>query len=419
MLHILSVLIALSIMSGCVGGGNPVITPLKVSSTNHSIHVAAHYGKVEEVKRLIKSGVDVDLKNGDGQTPLSLASTSLSNLKFHIHVDSLNPYGVYEGTTVSKLVETIKFLVESGADVNYRYSSGLYILNYAEDELFHTLLTAGATKIQTNKVNDDNYSPLHVAAMYGLSKVAEYLVSKGAYLEDRNNMGMTPLQFAIVLKQRNVVDVLEKYNNNKVATTRNGILAEVHARGREEVVTSLQNADLTKIKFNSSNSSMTTHFGVAPTVMAGVDQQINQKLEKETKGMNQVNLLANNQRNIGLDNQKEFPLANETEFMKFKLAIQDSKLILIKDYIENKKLNINVRSVFGDTPLHIAVYYRKKDIVEYLIDKGANPYLKNGSGELPIDIAKQEKTLFLDKTTSRLILSMLVRAMKNPIWDRD
>lgn len=57
---------------------------------------------------------------------------------------------------------------------------------------------------------------------------------------------------------------------------------------------------------------------------------------------------------------------------------------------------------YGDTPLHSAVRYSLVEpehgafIVEVLIDAGADPRIKNKSGQKPIDLASSENLALID-----------------------
>lgn len=50
---------------------------------------------------------------------------------------------------------------------------------------------------------------------------------------------------------------------------------------------------------------------------------------------------------------------------------------------------MNKKDSEGNTPLMLAVTYGNTRIVRRLLIKGANRYLKNGEGKLPIDIARE------------------------------
>jgi ankyrin repeat protein len=52
---------------------------------------------------------------------------------------------------------------------------------------------------------------------------------------------------------------------------------------------------------------------------------------------------------------------------------------------------LNIRDTEGNTPLSLAVSYGNTRIVRRLLIKGANRYIKNEEGKLPIDIARESE----------------------------
>jgi len=92
---------------------------------NQTLIEFAQEGDVGEVKSLIESGVNVNLRDDFGRTILTYASE--------------------EGQ-----IEVVKVLLEAGVDVNARADSGLTALRYAlltgQLEMVEFLLEVGATK---------------------------------------------------------------------------------------------------------------------------------------------------------------------------------------------------------------------------------------------------------------------------------
>jgi ankyrin repeat protein len=119
------------------------------------IVVAAESGAVEDVQYFIEEkGVDVNIKDSDGCTPLDRAAACGN-------------------------VEVVKFLVSKGADIHVTENCG--------------------------------FTPLHSAAYYDFDvaervEVAKFLISKGANVEAKTYEGNTPVDLA---KMANCWEMIE------------------------------------------------------------------------------------------------------------------------------------------------------------------------------------------------------------------
>ena len=102
-----------------------------------TIHEAAFYGDVDEMKLHIAAGADLNAKDAYGSTPLGIVST-------------------FNKPAVAKL------LVDAGADVN--------------------------------ALSADGSTPLHIAAFYCRKEIVEMLLASGVDKDIRNNYGSTALE---------------------------------------------------------------------------------------------------------------------------------------------------------------------------------------------------------------------------------
>ena len=55
------------------------------------------------------------------------------------------------------------------------------------------------------------WTPLHLAAYKGQNEIVELLIAKGANVNAKNDIGETPLDFAIQLKSTEIADLLRKH----------------------------------------------------------------------------------------------------------------------------------------------------------------------------------------------------------------
>jgi ankyrin repeat protein len=125
--------------------------------------IAAEINNLEAVKALVAGGADPLIGTAQGTTPLILAAGGGTDLA--------RPRSVEERATA---IETVKFLVDHGADVNWAGQFG--------------------------------WTALHAAAYQGLNDVIAYLASKGAKLDAMDGFGQTPLSISYAIITKDIRD---------------------------------------------------------------------------------------------------------------------------------------------------------------------------------------------------------------------
>ena len=135
----------------------PYISGLS-SGPSGDIHTGARIGYYEAVKGYLADGVDVNVKDSVGDTPLHHAALRSNK-------------------------EMAELLIAAGADVNAKSDSGS--------------------------------TPLHNAAINGRKEVAELLIANGAdvnaIIVSGRNQGKTPLDMTIRLRRTETADLLRKH----------------------------------------------------------------------------------------------------------------------------------------------------------------------------------------------------------------
>jgi ankyrin repeat protein len=126
---------------------------------------------IEEVKRLIGAGADLEARDKYDETPLHCAATW--------------------GHT-----EAAKALIEAGADLEamnkYDKTPLQVAAQWDHREAVRLLISAGADL----EANRDGWTPLHWAAARGSTEAAKALIEAGADLEVRTSDGLTSLHLA-------------------------------------------------------------------------------------------------------------------------------------------------------------------------------------------------------------------------------
>jgi hypothetical protein len=174
---------------------------------------AINFRDLPRVSNLIEQGANVNEDDEDGLPPLYWAMVT-GNLDFvRVLVDAganLNRQVILGGGTYLhgviklhyiniKYVETFKYLVEHGADINAQDNGG--------------------------------YTPLHAAIYYGTTEIIKYLISQGARVDIPDNNGVTPTQLA---EKSNTTQIREYFQRLKEAR-RAKIYIDRYVIGKKQV----------------------------------------------------------------------------------------------------------------------------------------------------------------------------------------
>ncbi len=147
------------------------------------LHVAAAAGRYVLVKLLLEEGADVDAPNGDGQSPLYVA-------------------------LMARRSRVAQELVAAGAQFEpSALLRELALNNVGDRDAIGFLLAQGADINQTD-ANGDN--ALHLAVSRGYRVVVKHLINAGADVNAVNGAGATPLAIALEGGSSEIVDMLQR-----------------------------------------------------------------------------------------------------------------------------------------------------------------------------------------------------------------
>ncbi len=329
------------------------------------LHIAAQKGHLQGVKLLCEfSGADIQALNGDGKTALVLAAQNghLNILKYLISREKLTGnfnttsreaalfaaasmqltnsewIGVIvEGNVVyAKATETntvdfkmVEYLVEIGVDVNK--SNAIYAASEKGNiAMMELLLQNGADVNRSNA--------LHAAAMNGHFKAVVLLVGKWkADVNSYDNFGKSVVAVAVA-----------RYNNED-------IIRYLISKG--------------------ANVNVTNNFHT-PLLVAS-----------STNHLQYVKIL--------LENGASAKYESNDGDLSLVEAARNSHFDVVKTLVEEGEADVNLKSYRNETALHsvcsksryFTFNYGRRDIVRYLIFKGANVNEVNGEGRSPLWLA--------------------------------
>ena len=131
---------------------NPKIDPCqKNKNGNTPLHKASQYGHIEIIKELASMGVDVNITNRDGYTPLHLAAMKgqkeAAAELILLGADKDKEGGVWGSSPlhwacIHSHIDTIKLLIEKGANTTLKDGVGKTPLCFIKDEALRAELVS-------------------------------------------------------------------------------------------------------------------------------------------------------------------------------------------------------------------------------------------------------------------------------------
>jgi ankyrin repeat protein len=184
-------------------------TVQKDEEMNRKLRGAIIMGRTDEVKELIKAGVDVNRKFDIGE------NRDITPLFCVCAIGSANQ------------AEIGKLLIDAGAKVNEKFQGATLLhitATFAGNKALTELLIANGLDVNAKIISSSETqgsTPLHLAALNGKKAVAELLINKGADVNAKSETGVTPLDLATEKGKKELVDLLRKHGgvSGKSGTT--------------------------------------------------------------------------------------------------------------------------------------------------------------------------------------------------------
>ncbi len=309
------------------------------------LHKAAANGYLAVTEYLLANKADVNAGDSQGHTALHMAATS-----GHKRV--------------------CEILLAAGADVNAANRDGRTPLHAAAEhgfvEVAEVLLAKGAqVNARANVANIGGTTPLCVAARNGFPAMVELLLKHGADINSADQRGDTPLMWAILRQQAETTKLLLERGAAVNVSDANGYTALFFA------VRDAQPALVELLLDHHANLE-------APVPAIYRDYQGNfheSSADKEwtvlfapvgTGNTNLTRLLLDHGANLNAKAASGITLVHWAVLVN---AWDTLKLLLAR------KPELNVRDSGGNTPLQYAVDAGKTDLVDLLLNAGADPNL--------------------------------------------
>ena len=166
---------------------------------------AASNGNTEVVEILIANGADVNTNDYQGRTAMMQAKE-----EGHTGVvELLRQHGAKEtlhGAAASGNINEVKRLIAQGSDVNAKIQYDITPLLATRELSIVELLVSKGARIDAR--NQGGRTLLHLACRNGHKDIAEFLIRKGADVNLRDGGGMTPLWLAAGHREVEIAEIL-------------------------------------------------------------------------------------------------------------------------------------------------------------------------------------------------------------------
>ncbi|XP_030631508.1 protein phosphatase 1 regulatory subunit 16A [Chanos chanos] len=162
------------------------------------LHAAATCGHTGLVQLLVNAGADLLAVNADGNMPYDLCEdeATLELIEMVMSEQGITQERIDEcrGAKERNMLEDIRKLVETGANLNSRDDHGATLLHIAAANGY---VSVGEylleRRVSVEEKDNDGWTPLHAAACWGQLQMVELLVAHGASLNAKSLLDETPL----------------------------------------------------------------------------------------------------------------------------------------------------------------------------------------------------------------------------------
>jgi len=339
-----------------------------------ALHWAAHYGREEIAELLIAKGVDVNAKKDDGETPLD---TAIRRKKPEV-ADLLRKHGG-KTATVPDTPFTIHHAAEAGS--------------------IKTIKQHLVDGVDVNVKDPRGMTPLHFATGWDHKESVELLIDADADVNAKDDEGRTPLDLATRLtswthvrrKRTEIAALLRKHGGktakpsisiHKAAETGNIEAVKQHLAAGMDV-----DARDAEDKTPLQHAAFWRHKEIVELLIAkGADLNA-----KDEEGGTALDWAILSKRTEIADLLRKHGGKHGT----IRGAVRGGDIEAVKEFLADGG-GLQDRAPGGRTYLHHAAYYSRdwdrghKEIVELLIDKGADVNAKDVNGKTPLDEAKGE-----------------------------
>ena len=421
-----------------LGGRGRTSVEVKDSEGETPIHDAVDFDQLEATEVLLAAGVDVDSTDQDGCTPLHCAARRGHTrvLRFllehgasphardkvdftplhHACVDSaagkldcariLLDYGCAkdarskEGYTSLAFAsqdsskDMVQLLCGRGANVNSKTGHGVSPLALAcergDFDIVAVLLQNGA---KPDVGSDTGSRPLHAGVVGHSLSIVQALIRKGVDINAKGNAGWTPLQVAVAEGQSSIASVLIASGAKVDIRKDDGATALHIAASKDNVgMIDILLAGGADVGVLTDAAETCLHWAVAGDAVQTTRRLLAQKMDPSQKndiGQTPLHLSAENLEIssllLGAGSDPRVQTTEGGYTPAHLAAMNGSKNVL--ELLLNNGADMEARGTNGPTPLHLAAQEGHQDCCDLLLSRGADREARDGWSQTPLWLA--------------------------------
>ncbi|XP_067648871.1 ankyrin repeat domain-containing protein 50-like [Haliotis asinina] len=341
------------------------------------LHLACKGGQMDVVKYLLsQASVDINTRGKGALTPLMVAVTYGHNDVFKFlmrngaNASQVDDYGnnVLHLACRSREMDVVKYLLsQTSVDINRKGDKGrtplMVAVIYKYRDVFEFLMQNGA---DVSQVDDKGDNVLHCACLHGQLGVVKHLLSQtNIEINRRGKDGRTPLMVAVIQGLRYVMELLIRNGADvsQVDEEGNNVLHLACKFGLLDVVEYL-------LSQNSVDINTRGRGAMTPLMMAVVyrHSDVFKFLMRNGADVSQV---------------------DDYGCSVLHLSCRGREMDVVKYLLSQSSIDINKKGDKGMTPVMVAVICRYRDVLEFLMQNGADVSQVDDSGHNILHLASQ------------------------------
>ncbi|OUM60941.1 hypothetical protein PIROE2DRAFT_13193 [Piromyces sp. E2] len=343
--------------------------------------------------------IDMNVKSINGDTPLTL-SYKLNRydifnylVKF-LDVNQIDSEGksVLFYAIINKDVNSVRNLINAGANINLKDTSNNSIIDYAIDKkLINKFIEKGSN---INLVDDDGNSPLIYAIQNNYISIVEILFNSGTNVDIKNKEGNTALNYAFNSKNKQIINYLYDKGYDVYNITNNVISFElmktIIANNNNELFERIIKSNSFNINKQENGTGNTLlHIAVYEKKVDIIKCLITNGANKEIRNNNSLKPqdinYRQNYRNYDKSNIPILNLLLQKNNISVNIVISKHETPMIS-LLKSNKYNENEKRELINKFIEKAVKFKNTNIIRCLLVMGASKNIRNNRKETPQDI---------------------------------